>query len=203
MADWVMGVLEAASYAGIVFLMFIENVFPPIPSEVIMPLAGYMANQGRLGFAGIVVAGTAGSVLGALPLYYLGYSVSEKDLGALCEKYGRWFAVSADDIRRAREWFNRHGRLAVFLCRLVPGLRSLISIPAGIDRMPMPAFLFYTALGAAIWTAALAYVGYYLGANFEQVGEYLNPVSWVVLGVIVALYIYRVVRRKGSGRTPT
>ncbi len=191
-----MDLIYATGYFGIGLLMFIENVFPPIPSEIIMALAGYMVTQGKLSFVGVVVAGTVGSVLGALPFYYLGRVISEDRLKRLADKHGRWLTVSREDIERATSWFDRHGGLAVFFCRLVPGIRSLISIPAGIDRMNLVAFLAYTTIGAAIWTALLAYLGYLLGSNFREVGDYLDPVSWVVFGIIAVLYVVRVVRFK-------
>jgi membrane protein DedA with SNARE-associated domain len=200
MADWVIRTIQSTGYFGIVLLMFLENVFPPIPSEIIMPLAGFMAAEGKENLLGVIIAGTVGSVLGALPLYYAGFLLGEDRLKAFAEKHGRWFTVSKDDIERAKKWFNRHGGLAVLICRLVPGIRSLISIPAGIARMNIASFLFYTTIGAALWTALLTYAGYILGAKFEEVGKYLNPVSYVVLAAIVLVYLIRVFRsgRQGS-----
>ncbi len=195
MAQWVMRMMSSAGNPAIVLLMFVENVFPPIPSELIMPLAGYMAGQGRLALTGIIIAGTIGSVLGALPLYAAGRKIGERRLEELADRHGRWVTVSSGEIHRAREWFDRHGGLAVLFCRLVPGVRSLISIPAGIARMNLAAFLAYTLLGSAIWTGALAWLGYLLGANFRQVEKYLDPVSWIVLGGLLAWYAWRVVRQ--------
>ena len=198
MAKWVMGVISSTGYFGIALLMFVENAFPPIPSEVIMPLAGYMATQGSLSFAGIVAAGALGTVLGALPLYYLGQKIGEERLKEFADAHGRWLTLSRRDIEAAKRWFDRHGGAAVFFCRLVPGVRSLISIPAGIGRMHLGLFLAYTAVGSAIWTALLAYLGYFLGRNFRRVGEYLDPVSWIVFGVIVLIYAVRVIRHEGA-----
>ena len=195
MATWVMNVLQSLGYPGLVFLMFVENVFPPIPSELIMPLAGYLSAQGTLSFAGIVAAGTLGSVIGALPLYWLGRTLGKERLSRLAEKHGRWFTVSPEEIDHADEWFGRHGGKAVFLGRLVPGVRSLIAIPAGLHEMPMVPFLVYTTIGSSLWTAALAAAGYGLGAQFREVEKYLDPVSWVVFGALLAWYIWRVVRQ--------
>jgi membrane protein DedA with SNARE-associated domain len=197
MAKWTMNVISSTGYLGIVLLMFLENVFPPIPSEVIMPLAGYMVAQAKLSLMGIIIAGTVGSVLGALPLYYIGRLVGEERLKELTDKHGRWLTVSRKDIERAKRWFEKHGALAVFICRLVPGIRSLISIPAGIRRMNLASFLAYTTIGAAMWTALLAYLGYVLGSNFRKVDEYLDPASWVVLGGIVLIYFARAIRLQG------
>jgi membrane protein DedA with SNARE-associated domain len=198
MASWVMRMIHSAGSPGIALLMFIENVFPPIPSELIMPLAGYMVTRGQLSMIAIIAAGTIGSVLGALPLYYLGRKVGHKRMKKLAERHGRWVTVSPEEIDRAQGWFDRHGGMAVLFCRLIPGVRSLISIPAGIGRMNLAAFLAYTTVGSAIWTGLLAWLGYALGSNFEKVGEYLDPVSWVVLGGLLAMYIWRVVRHKGT-----
>ena len=199
MAQWVMRMMSSAGNPAIVLLMFIENVFPPIPSELIMPLAGYMAGQGRLALAGIIIAGTIGSVLGALPLYAAGRKVGEKRLKELADRHGRWVTVSSDEIHQARKWFDRHGGLAVLFCRLVPGVRSLISIPAGIARMNLAAFLAYTLVGSAVWAGLLAWLGYVLGSNFRQVEKYLDPVSWAVLGGLLAWYAWRVIRH-GHGK---
>lgn len=195
MASWIMDVLVALSYPGLALLMFIENVFPPIPSELIMPLAGFLAAQGKMSFAGIVVAGTVGSVLGALPLYWVGRKLGKERLERLAERHGRWLTVSPEDIDRADDWFSRHGRKAMFLGRLVPGVRSLIAIPAGLHEMPMVPFLIFTMLGSAVWSAALAGAGYQLGAQFREVEKYLDPVSWVVFGGGFLWYLWRVVRQ--------
>lgn len=191
MANWIIRTIESTGYFGIVFLMFLENVFPPIPSEFIMPLAGFMASKEQRTLSGVVLAGTIGSVLGALALYYAGYFIGEQRLKRLIDKYGRWLTISLEDLERAKGWFAKHGRLAVLVCRLVPGIRSLISIPAGIARMPLVSFLFYTAIGSGFWTALLAYGGYVLGDKFQQVEKYLNPVSYVVLLAIALIYVKR------------
>lgn len=198
MATWVINTIYATAYWGIVFLMVVENVFPPIPSEVIMPLAGFMATKGRLALFGVILAGTLGSVLGAIPLYYLGRKIGDERLKAFADRHGRWLTVSREDLDKAGQWFDRHGGMAVLLCRLVPGIRSLISIPAGIQGMPLVPFLLFTAIGAGLWTALLAFAGYLLGRNFHQVEAYLDPVSYVVLAVILVFYVWRVVTHKGQ-----
>jgi len=201
MASWVIGAIYASGYLGIVALMFIENVFPPIPSELIMPLAGYMSAQGQLIFAVIVLAGAAGSVLGALPLYWLGKKIGAERLKIFADRHGRWLTVSREELEQAERWFARYGPAAVLLCRLVPGIRSLISVPAGIYGMARAKFLLYTAAGAAVWTALLAYLGYLLGSKFEQVGRYLDPVSWIVFALVLVWYVSRMVRHKSSRRS--
>ena len=198
MTGWVTNLVVSAGYTGIVLLMFMENVFPPIPSEVIMPLAGYVASQGTLSVVGVALAGTVGSILGALPLYYAGRKVGEERLCRYAQRHGRWLALSPSDIRKAKGWFDRHGMAAVFFCRLVPGIRSLISIPAGIARMNLALFMGLTALGAGLWSGLLAYLGYFLSRNFEQVANILDPISAVVLAGVAALYLWRVIRFKGA-----
>jgi membrane protein DedA with SNARE-associated domain len=201
MGKWVMETMASGGYAGLVLLMFAENVFPPIPSEVIVPLAGYLVARGEMMFAAVVIAGTLGSVLGALLLYALGRQLGERRLKQFADRYGRWLTVSRHDLDRARRWFDRHGMTAVFLCRLVPGLRSLISIPAGIARMSFPLFLACTLVGSALWTAALAWLGYLLGSNFGKVESYLDPATWVVFAAIGLAYIVRVIRGAGVPRS--
>jgi membrane protein DedA with SNARE-associated domain len=202
MAKWVMEVIYSIGYAGILMLMFAENVFPPIPSELIMPLAGFMTADGKFTFPAVVIAGTIGSVLGSLPLYYAGRGFGEERLKKLADRHGRWVTVSARDIERAKKWFDKYGGWALLLCRLIPGVRSLISIPAGLGRMNAAMFLLYTTIGMAVWTTFLASLGYFLRANFGKVEEYLNPISYVVLAGLIIFYIYRVIthKKRDSGK---
>jgi membrane protein DedA with SNARE-associated domain len=194
MSDWVTSFVESMGVWGVLVLMFLENVLPPIPSELIMPLAGFQATQGRMTFWGVVLAGTAGSVLGAIPLYYLGRVVGEDRLCRWVGRHGHWLALSTDDLNKAFGWFDRHCGSAVFLGRLVPGVRSLISVPAGLHHMALPKFLAYTAAGTAIWAGLLAYAGKLLGKNYHRVEHWLGPVTYVVIGGIVLAYVIRVVR---------
>ena len=208
MAEWVIRAVESLGYLGVAGLMFLENVFPPIPSEVIMPLAGFASRRGTLWFWGVVVAGTVGSVLGQLPLYYLGYYFKRERLRKLADKHGRWLTVDAGSIDKSAAWFDRHGGGAVLLCRFVPGVRSFISIPAGMARMNLGAFLLYSTIGMGVWTLALAAAGYALGSQWDRVSDYLGPVSTaVVVGVAVLAigwYAYRVVtRRKARTHAPS
>lgn len=187
-----MNLIGSTGYFGIVLLMFLENVFPPIPSEYIMPLAGFMVMQDKFSLPGIIIAGTLGAVLGALPLYLMGKRLGEERLKDFAERHGRWLTLSPEDVERANHWFDKYGGTAVLLCRLVPGIRSLISIPAGINRMNMFSFLFFTTVGSAVWTSILAYAGYFLGSNFREVEEYFDPISLIVFGSIIILYLCRV-----------
>lgn len=196
MTKWIMNLIASSGYFGIVFLMFVENVFPPIPSEFIMPLAGFMVTEDKFSLLGVIVAGTLGSVLGSLPLYYVGAKVGEERLKKIAERHGRWLTVSPEDIDRADEWFDRHGVKAVLFCRLVPGIRSFISIPAGFNRMNLGSFLLFTAIGSSVWTSLLAYAGYVLGTNFRQIGEYLDVATYIVFGAIIIFYLWRVFNYK-------
>lgn len=196
MGGWVTGTIHSMGYFGVVWLTFLENVFPPIPSELIMPLAGYLVSQERMTLLGATAAGTAGSVLGALLLYGVGRKLGEERLKRFADRHGRWLTLSPGDIDRASKWFARRGIWAVFVCRLIPGLRSLISIPAGIHGMPLGRFVLVTALGTAIWTGALVFAGDRLGENFERIGRWLDPITYAVLGVLVVWYLWRVVRFK-------
>lgn len=196
MTAWVQSVMSAFGYSGIALLMFLENVFPPIPSEVIMPFAGFTSGTGELSFAWVVVAGTFGSVVGQIPLYYLGRLVGKERLARWFDRYGRWLTLSADDLERALGWFDRRGGWAVFLCRFVPGIRSLISIPAGFAEMHLAPFLAYSLVGMGAWAAALAFVGWILGENWGAVAGFLGPVPYVVIGVLVVAVAVWVVRRR-------
>lgn len=193
MLEWVN---DKMSYPGIVLLMFLENVFPPLPSEVIMPLAGYTASRGELSLTGVVIAGTIGSILGQLPLYFLGRLVGGERLKVWADRWGAWLALSGEDIQKAIDWFDRHGHKAVLFGRLVPAIRSLISIPAGISHMNLAKFLLYSTLGTAVWVSVLGYLGRLLGRNYETVGAYLGPATYSVLGLILLGTIVAVVRRK-------
>lgn len=200
MGDWIVSTLGRMGVVGVFLLTLLETVFPPIPSEFIMPLAGYLASQGRMGAVAAVAAGTLGATAGALVLYALGRKVGENGLKEFADRHGRWLTFSRRDIERASDWFSRHGAWAVFGCRLVPGLRSLISLPAGINRMPLPVFVACTLLGSALWTGLLVGLGYFLGARFDRVADFIDPAAKVTLAAIVAWYAWRVIRHRGSTR---
>jgi membrane protein DedA with SNARE-associated domain len=192
MFDWVTGLVGQTGYLGIAFLMLAESVFPPIPSELIMPLAGFTAARGELNIVGVVVAGTAGSIAGALLWYYVGRWVGCERLERNAARYGRWLTIAPEEVDDALRWFRRHGGKAVLIGRLIPAVRTLISVPAGIFDMRLPVFLAYTGVGTAAWTALLAGAGYLLEGQYRQVSEYLNPASNAIFGAIVLWYLYRV-----------
>lgn len=196
MFDTIVDIVERSGYLGIFLLMLAENVFPPIPSELIMPLAGFVAAEGGLHLAAVIAAGTAGSVAGALPWYYAGMLFGRERIERLAARHGRWLTVSPADVGTASAWFARHGAAVVFFGRLVPAIRTLISVPAGVVRMPLLPFLAYSTIGSLIWTSLLALAGYLLQAQYAQVEHYVEPVSKGVLVLVLAVYVYRFVRFK-------
>lgn len=196
MLDWIINTVNSLGYVGIALLMLFENLFPPIPSELIMPLAGFVVTQGKLNFIYVVIAGVIGSVLGALPWYYLGKFWGLKRIKTLADNYGGLLTISGEDIEKAKYWFDRRGRETACFTRLVPGVRTYISVPAGIAKMPMLQFLLYSSLGTALWVSFLTYAGYLLGANYDRVKEFIGPISTIVIiGLIAALIIW-IIRRK-------
>lgn len=200
MSDWIARTVETLGYPGIALLMFLETVFPPIPSEFIMPLAGFAAAQGRLGLAGAILAGTLGSVLGALALYGLARAVGKVRLARFADRYGRALGVRGAEVERADAWFERRGPLAVLVLRVVPGLRSLVSLPAGVSGMALPLFVVLTAFGTAAWSALLTAAGYVLGAQYPLVERWLGPVGPVVfVGLLLAVVAWALLRRGGRG----
>ena len=193
MFDWITELMRQGGYLGIAALMFLENLFPPVPSELIMPSAGYAAGEGRMSLIGVVLAGTAGSLLGALFWYGVGSYLGTPLLKRFAARHGRWLTLSPAQVDKVDRWFDRHCAMAVFLGRLVPAVRTLISVPAGIFGMSLPRFLAYSALGTAIWSTALATAGYLLRSNYARVSDYLNPITNAVVVAIAAAYLYRVV----------
>jgi membrane protein DedA with SNARE-associated domain len=194
MFDWIVGLVEQGGYAAIAFLMFIENVFPPIPSELIMPLAGFSAAGGKLHIVGVIAAGTAGSLAGALFWFWIGRSIGPGRIKDFARRHGRWLTLHPDEVDRARSFFDRHRATALFLGRLVPTVRTLISVPAGVYRMPIMSFLIWSVLGTAAWTAILAGAGNLLEGQYQRVAEWVNPVSNVIVAVLLVWYLYRVIR---------
>jgi len=198
MLEWITTTINSMGYLGIALLMFLENLFPPIPSELIMPLAGFTARAtaDKLNIIGVFFAGVVGSVLGALVWYYPGQILGEKRLKSLADKYGKWLTISSKDISKAKQWFEKQGGKAVLIGRLVPGIRTLISVPAGIANMPLLPFLGYTTIGSAAWVGLLTYAGYLLGSQYELVDKYLAPVSKIVLAILVVGFILWILKRK-------
>jgi membrane protein DedA with SNARE-associated domain len=194
MFDWITGIVRTLGYPGVAVLTFLENVFPPIPSELVIPLAGYVSATGEMGLWGVVAAGSVGSLAGALLWYEVGRRLGERRVREWVDRFGRWLTLSASDVDRAQQWFQRHGAVAVFVGRLIPGVRTFVSLPAGFTRMPMPRFVIYSAAGTAIWTGALAYAGVMLKANFEIVGDYVGTATNILLVLVAAAMVKRYVQ---------
>ena len=192
MFDWIVSIVTTTGYAGVALLMFAENVFPPIPSELIMPLAGFASARGELSLVGTILAGTAGSLVGLMLWYEAGRRVGLERLERFCARHGRWIGLSPGDVDVANGWFSRHGGPAVLFGRLVPTVRTLISVPAGFARMGRVRFLLWSAVGTGAWTTLLAGLGYVLADRYERVIDWVNPVANVVVVVLVAGYLYRV-----------
>ncbi|MEO0407740.1 MAG: DedA family protein [Cyanobacteria bacterium P01_A01_bin.135] len=204
MLDWIIDVINALGYVGIAFLMFLENVIPPIPSEVIMPLAGFSVSEGELGLIGVIIAGTLGSVAGALPWYWLGRWLGTERLKQIVDTYGKILGLSAKDVDKSRRWFNRYGSIAVLVGRLIPGIRTYISVPAGLEEMAFVPFLIYSTLGTVLWIGFLAIAGYFLGQNYAVIATYLGPVGKVVLialAVVTAGFLLQRALRRRSKST--
>ncbi|WP_094556184.1 DedA family protein [Synechococcus sp. 1G10] len=178
-----------AGYGAIFGAMFLENLFPPIPSELIMPLGGFYVQQGQLAFVPVVLAGLAGTVLGALPWYGVGRLVNEERIERWLERHGRWIGISPQELHRSRTWFNRHGTALVFWGRLVPGIRTLISVPAGIEMMPLVPFLLWTTAGSLIWTLLLTVAGMALGKGYTNVEVWLEPVAQAIKVLLVLVVL--------------
>ena len=179
-------------YSAILFAMFLENLFPPIPSELIMPLGGFYVQQGQLHFLPVVLAGLIGTVLGAFPWYGLGRLVNEERIELWLRLHGRWIGISPEELKRSRIWFARYGRALVFWGRLVPGIRTLISVPAGIELMPLFPFLIWTTAGSLIWTLLLTIAGIGLGEGYSNVEVWIGPVSTVIKGLLFLILLFAI-----------
>ncbi len=198
---WAEQMVSTFGYVGIAFLMFIENVFPPIPSEVIMPFAGSLAATGQMNVFLVFVAGTIGALAGAIFIYYIGIWLTEERVRAWIESYGRYLLLSVKDYDKSMSAFNAHGEKMVLFGRVLPTIRSLISIPAGLNEMSMKTFLLYTTIGTAIWNVILLGAGYALGENWEQVLTFIdtyNYIFWGIIGILVIYSIFKRVRSSGE-----
>jgi membrane protein DedA with SNARE-associated domain len=183
--DWVRDVVTSSGYPGLAALILIENLFPPIPSELILPLAGFYVGKGDLNFILAVLAATAGAVAGALIIY----AISRFGGRRVLLRYGRILRIREKDLDRADDWFDRYGWWIVLGGRLIPGARSLVSIPAGLSEMPVGRFLALTTVGSAIWNTALVGAGWALGSNYDKVASIVGPMSTVVIAVLAVSLI--------------
>jgi membrane protein DedA with SNARE-associated domain len=192
MTDWIFRLIEGGGYLGVALLMFLETVFPPIPSEVIMPLAGVVSARGHLSLPLVILAGTAGAMAGNMVWYWAAHALGLQRLRPLIERHGRWLTLDWPEIERAERLFDKHGGTLVFIGRMLPTVRSLVSIPAGLLRMRFVPFVLWSTLGSALWTAGLALAGWVLGHEFAHVETILGPLSLAVIAAIIGWYLWRV-----------
>ncbi|WP_373476144.1 DedA family protein [Sphingorhabdus sp.] len=193
MDDWIIRLVNEGGYWGVALLMFFETVFPPVPSEVIMTVAGVSASRGNMTFTGVVGAGTAGAMLGNYLWFWLAIKFGSDRLHRFADRYGRWLTLNWKEIERGQQLFQKHGSIIVLIARMLPTFRSLISIPAGIFGMSHRRFLVFSTIGTAGWSAALAGAGYALGSQFADVEKILGPLSTAIIILIVLGYFWRLV----------
>lgn len=198
--EWLTGLMETIGATGAALAVLLENVFPPIPSELILPLAGFAAAQGHFSLVSAIVWTTLGSVAGAWLLYWAGQVLGAERLRAIADRLP---LAKGSDIDKAVDWFTRYGAVSVFVGRMVPGVRSLISVPAGLTRMSPLTFTLYSLAGSAIWNSVLILAGYELGANWELVEGWVSQVQKVVIAVLAALATWFVVHRVRNRHTDT
>ena len=198
MTDWIIQTISELGYLGIFLVMLAESIFPPIPSELIIPFAGFAAANGDLNLFGVLAAATVGAVVGMLPWYYAGRLFGLERVRYLADRFGRVMAFNADEIDMAVGWFKRFGPIIVLFGRLIPLIRTLISIPAGLSRMSLPVFLLASTTGALVWNTFLTMAGYILHEHYEMIEVVLDPLSYIVLGLVVVLYLLKVATWKPS-----
>lgn len=198
MGSWVVRLIDESGYLAVGFLMFLETVFPPIPSEVIMPVAGVAAASGQLNLWLVIASGTAGAMLGNIFWYLAARALGLVRLKPLIDAHGRWLTVTWSEVERAQRWFERRGVAFVLIGRLIPTMRSLVSIPAGLLKMRFRNFLIASTIGTFGWTAVLAGAGYRLRSEFDAVDQFIAPAADAVLLVLVIGYLWRLITHKGK-----
>src|SRR5215217_3479078 len=198
MTDWIIQTISNWGYAGIFLVMLAESIFPPIPSELIIPFAGFAAANGDLNLFGVLAAATVGAVVGMLPWYFAGRLFGLERVRYLADRFGRVMAFNADEIDMAVGWFKRFGPVIVLFGRLIPLIRTLISIPAGLSRMSLPVFLLASTTGALVWNTFLTMAGFILHEHYDQIEVVLDPLSYIVLALVVVLYLLKVITWKPS-----
>jgi len=195
LTEWILSIMEQLGYLGIALLMFLDNIFPPIPSEIIMPSAGYTASQGQLVLIGVIIAGSLGSMLAAAILYWIGFKFNHNSIFRFVDKHGKYLFIKSEDVKKSLSWFEQYGHRIVFFGRMIPAVRSLISIPAGMSHMPFWKFMLYSSMGTIIWTTFLACVGFYLGENQALMHEIFSRVGYVISTIVIVIILYALYRR--------
>ena len=191
MSDWVIRLIEQSGYLGVAFLMFLETIFPPIPSEVIMPVAGVAAGQGKMALWAVIASGTSGAMLGNIIWYLAARALGITRLEPIIRRWGRWITITWPELLRAEKWFRKNGTLFVSLGRLLPTIRSLVSIPAGLLKMRFRTFFIASTIGTAVWTALLAGAGFKLGEQYHDIDQIIGPASNAIIVLLVIIYVYR------------
>jgi len=195
-SEWIITLIEDAGYLGVGFLMFLETVFPPIPSEVIMTVSGLAAARGKMDITGVIAAGTAGAMLGNYFWYLAARVIGIERFKPLIIRWGRYLTLDWREIEKAEKLFGTQGWAIVFFGRMLPTLRSLISIPAGLLHMRLLTFVIWSTIGTAGWTALLGLAGYSMGKTFKEVDNFVGPIAIAVMVVIVLGYIWRLITWK-------
>lgn len=198
MDDWVIRLIEGGGYWGIALLMVLENLVPPIPSELIMGVAGVALARGTMSFAPVLLAGTAGCTLGNYILFLIADRLGYERMEPLVDRWGRWLTMEWHDIERAGRFFRRHGHWIVFVMRFMPMFRTLISVPAGLSHMRHVPFLLYTAAGAAVWNTLLLMGGQWLGHRFTEAGQWIGWATLALAAITMAWYFWRVLTWKST-----
>lgn len=186
MKTWITDFMEQFGYLGIMLMLAFENIFPPIPSEIILPFGGFMTTTSDMTIPGVLIAATVGSLLGAVVLYWIGRLLDVSRLEKIVERWGGWLRISAKDIRRADAWFDKYGYWTVLFCRMIPLVRSLISIPAGMSGMKFGQFMLFTTIGTLGWNTLLILLGAALGESWEDIAHYMDAYSNVVYALLAA-----------------
>lgn len=193
MFEWATSIISQSGYLGVVFAMFMENIFPPIPSELVMLFAGASAGQGDLNIILVIIAAAIGSTLGLVPWYFLGKWYGMERMKELADKYGRVLTFSGGDVQKADDWFKKHGKIAVLVGRFLPAARTFVAIPAAIMKMDLKVFLLFAFLGSLLWDGIFGAVGFYVGENSEGIERYLNIGTYTILSIALMWYVYRVI----------
>lgn len=199
--QWIEQIIRTTNYIGIALLMLVENLFPPIPSELVMPFAGFLVNDGELSVIGVLIAGTVGAGAGAGVIYYVGTRMSEDGIRKWTRQHGKWLLLKESDIDRVMRTFAERGRSVVFIGRFIPGIRSLISLPAGVERMPLAPFFLYTLLGTLAWNGLLVGGGMILGENWQRILDWIDRYEtfiWILVAIWIIYRFYQLIVSKWS-----
>jgi membrane protein DedA with SNARE-associated domain len=199
MQDWITNIMEQYGYAGIFFMMLAENVFPPIPSEIVLPFGGFLTTNSDISVMGVIITSTSGSVLGAIILYGVGLLIDVERLEKIVDKWGHIIRIKKEDIQKADHWFDKYGYWTVLFCRMIPLVRSLISIPAGMANMNFTLFLLFTLVGTLLWNVILIMIGVALGENWEQILSFMDmysTITYLVIGIAVIIIGFLFIRKR-------